>query len=53
MSKKILVFSTAPDPETAATIARALVEEQLAACVNLLPAATSIYRWQGAVETAT
>jgi periplasmic divalent cation tolerance protein len=53
MSKKILVFSTAPDPETAATIARALVEERLAACVNLLSAATSIYRWQGAVETAT
>lgn len=52
MSKKILVFSTAPDPETASTIARALVEEGLAACVNLLPSATSIYRWQGVVETA-
>lgn len=53
MSKKILVFSTAPDAETAARIAKELVETRLAACVNLLPAATSIYRWEGRVETAS
>lgn len=45
-----LALSTAPDGETAARIARALVEERLAACVNLVPAVRSIYRWQGRVE---
>lgn len=46
-----LAFVTAPDAETAARIGRALVEERLAACVNVLPGVTSIYRWKGAVET--
>lgn len=45
-----LVLATFPDEETAARIARALVTEELAACVNLVPGARSIYRWQGAVE---
>jgi periplasmic divalent cation tolerance protein len=31
-------------------VGRVLVDEQLAACVNVLPAMTSIYRWQGAVQ---
>ena len=48
-----VAFSTAPDAETAARIARALVEERLAACVNLVPAVRSIYRWQGVVEDQT
>lgn len=47
-----IVFSTFPDLETAREIGRRLVEMQLAACVNLLPGAESIYRWQGNVETA-
>ena len=34
----------------ATVVARALVEERLAACVNVLPAMTSIYRWDGAVQ---
>ena len=34
----------------ATAVARALVEERLAACVNVLPAMTSIYRWEGAVQ---
>ena len=34
----------------AVTVARVLVEERLAACVNVLPAMTSIYRWQGTVQ---
>ncbi len=43
----VVVFSTFPGPEKAAEVARALVSEQLAACVNLVPAVRSIYRWQG------
>lgn len=42
-----------PDLESSQTLARALVDSRLAACVNLLPAVQSIYHWQGAVETAT
>jgi periplasmic divalent cation tolerance protein len=43
-----LVISTAP-PDKAAELARQLVEERLAACVNILPGARSIYRWQGEI----
>lgn len=48
-----LVLSTCPDAETAGRIARTLVAERLAACVNVMPVAQSIYRWKGRVETAT
>ena len=48
-----IVLSTAPDEETAAKIARALVEERLCACVNVLPKVRSIYRWEGKVEDAS
>jgi periplasmic divalent cation tolerance protein len=41
---------TAPDAEAARRLARALVEERLAACVNLVPGVTSIYRWEGALH---
>ena len=47
----MLVFTTAATEEEAGRIAHLLVEERLAACVNLVPAVQSIYRWQGAVET--
>jgi periplasmic divalent cation tolerance protein len=50
--ESIVVFSTFPDVETARRIGRALVEEKLAACANILPQVESIYRWKGAVETA-
>ena len=45
-----IVLCTTPDRETAELIAGALVSEQLAACVNILPGVTSMYHWQGAVE---
>lgn len=47
-----LVLTTAPDLSAAEHIARALVVERLAACVNILPIAKSIYIWQGRVESA-
>jgi periplasmic divalent cation tolerance protein len=47
-----VVIVSGPDLETLREIARTLVEERLAACVNLLDRATSVYRWEGAVEEA-
>ena len=49
----ILVISTFPDIEKARQIGTALVEKQLAACVNVIPSVESIYRWKGAVENAS
>ena len=49
----VLVLTTLPaegDPEA---LARKLVDERLAACVNILPPMRSIYTWQGATEHAT
>ena len=43
----VIVISTFPDADTAARVARTLVEERLAACVNLVPSVRSIYRWRG------
>jgi len=50
MTDKIVVLSTCASPEDAGKIARTLVEKRLAACVNILPAVRSIYRWKGAIE---
>jgi periplasmic divalent cation tolerance protein len=49
-SDALIVFMTVPDADTGARIGRTLVDEQLAACVNILPAVRSIYRWQGQVN---
>lgn len=46
------VLVTAPDAGEAARITRAVVEEGLAACGNIVPNVVSIFRWQGAVERA-
>ncbi len=48
-----LAMTNLPDLTSAQTIARALVEAKLAACVNILPAVQSVYRWQGEVGEAT
>jgi periplasmic divalent cation tolerance protein len=52
MTDCVVVLVTTPDADTAARIARTLVEEKLAACGNVLPGVRSIYRWQGKVEEA-
>ena len=48
-----IVLTTCPDAVSAERIARALVEEGLAACVNILPPMRSIYRWKGKIGDAT
>ena len=48
----ISVYSTFADAEEAQRIGRIVVEERLAACVNLLGPIRSIYRWKGNIETA-
>ena len=53
MTDKIVVLSTCASHEEADRIARLLVERRLAACVNVLPGIRSVYRWNGAVESAT
>ena len=52
MNDVIVVCTNAPDEALARHIGAALVEQKLAACVNILGACESIYRWQGKVETA-
>jgi len=53
VTDKCLVLVTCANTSEAQRIARAVVEERLAACVNILPGAlTSIYRWKGKVESA-
>ncbi len=46
----LVLLTTWPTIDKAAEVARILVEEALCACVNLVPAVRSIYRWQGAVS---
>ncbi len=48
-----IVLCTVPDGETARQIATALVTEQLAACVNIVPGITSVYRWKNRIEQDT
>lgn len=48
----VLVYATFPDLTAARATGRQLVDEGLARCVNILPAMTSIYVWQGTTETA-
>ena len=52
MTDKIIVLSTCSSAEEAERIARQLLDRRLAACVNIVAGARSIYRWQGAIEEA-
>ena len=49
----VIVLTTLPLETDPASLARTLVEERLVACVNVLPAMTSTYRWEGKVEEAS
>lgn len=50
VSEALVVLCTFPDASKARQIGAALVERQVAACVNVVPGLRSIYRWQGQVE---
>ena len=50
MSERLVVLVTAGSPEEAEEIAQNLVKEMLAACVNIVPGVTSVYRWEGEVQ---
>lgn len=47
----VFLYSTFPDRPTAEKVGRALVESKLAACVNILAPMTSIYEWEGKLDT--
>jgi len=48
-----LVLNTCPDQETAQQLADCIIDEKLAACVNIIPGLLSIYEWQGQREHGT
>jgi periplasmic divalent cation tolerance protein len=52
MIEALVVLTNVGDTDVAQQIARRLVEQKLAVCVNILPGVRSIYRWRGAVEEA-
>lgn len=52
MERAVFVYTTYPSIVEAEEAGRALVEQRLAACVNILPGMISHYRWQGAIERA-
>jgi periplasmic divalent cation tolerance protein len=49
--KVVVVFTACPSAEIAGTLARSLVEERLAACVNQIPGVTSTYIWKDTLQT--
>jgi periplasmic divalent cation tolerance protein len=52
VTDKIVVLSSCESEQEAKSLAHHLVEKRLAACVNILPAALSVYRWKGGIEEA-
>lgn len=50
MGETVVIYTTWPDAETAERVGAEAVAERLAACVNVLGAMASIYRWEGAIE---
>ena len=52
VAQPLLLFCNTPDCKTATRISEKLIRHHAAACVNILPAVRSIYRWQGKIESA-
>jgi periplasmic divalent cation tolerance protein len=50
MADPVVLYITVPNREEGLRIGRALVEEKLAACANVIDGLTSIFRWEGAVQ---
>ena len=48
-----IILTTASAAEEGRSIANALVEKQLAACVNIIPKISSVYRWEGKIQSET
>lgn len=53
MSEVLLLVTNMPDQDSAQRMANTLIEDQAAACVNIMAPCTSVYRWQGKVEVAS
>lgn len=49
----LIILCTCPDLATAERIAKTVVDERLAACINIVPGLTSIYRWEGHIQRDT
>lgn len=49
----VMLYSTWPDVDSARACGEALIRERKAACATILPGATSVYRWQGEIESAS
>jgi periplasmic divalent cation tolerance protein len=52
MTETLVILCTCDNAEEAKRLARALVEEQLAACINIVPGVESVYRWEGRIGTS-
>ena len=50
MKQVVIIYATFPDAASAAMIGKVLVQEHLAACINILPPIQSIYEWEGRLE---
>src|ERR1700686_4085845 len=53
MTDKIVVLTTCDSEELATRLARHLMDQRLAACVNIVPGARSVYRWKDKIEEST
>lgn len=51
-SEFVFIYTPLPDRAAAETMARALVRDRLAACVNIYPGVVSVYEWKGEIETS-
>jgi periplasmic divalent cation tolerance protein len=52
MTDALMVFCTCPNHNEASQLAHAIVNEGAAACINIVPAIESVYRWEGKIETS-